>query len=248
MYPHLFGIEFLDSYSVMMVLGILAAVLLFRTLCTIKKVDDKAYSYYSTAGLVSIAVGIFSAFLFQAIYDLIETGVFELSGLTFMGGLVGGVACFVAFGVFAKNETVKSAFFPVAELAVPCILLAHFLGRIGCFLAGCCYGKQSSHGIFMPEVGAKVIPTQLYEAIFLLVLFGIILFLTLKKSSAFNLIIYAISYSVFRFIIEFFRDDPRGAFLGALSPSQVQSLILFTVGVALLVYKLVKSKKEPISE
>jgi phosphatidylglycerol:prolipoprotein diacylglycerol transferase len=242
MYPYFFGLKWLSSYTVMMVVGILAAVILFRVLCSVKKIDDEAYSYYSTAGLVSIAVGLFSAFLFQALYDFAKSGEFELSGLTFMGGLVGGVVCFVLFALVSKKPTVKKAFFPVAELAIPCVSLAHFIGRIGCFLAGCCHGKVSEHGIFMPAVNATVIPTQAYEAAFLLVLTGVLIFLTLKVRSDLNLIIYAFSYSIFRFIIEFFRGDDRGAFLGALSPSQVQSIILFLVGVALLVLKILSKK------
>jgi phosphatidylglycerol:prolipoprotein diacylglycerol transferase len=217
-----------------------------------------SYDYYSLLALISIVVGFIFAYLFQDLYHLLDTGKsniandlkrwmdggeFALSGgVTFMGGLVGGVVCFVLFALVSKKPTVKKAFFPVAELAIPCVSLAHFIGRIGCFLAGCCHGKESEHGIFMPAVNATVIPTQIYEAAFLLALTGVLIFLTLKVRSDLNLIIYAFSYSIFRFIIEFFRGDDRGAFLGALSPSQVQSIILFLVGVALLVFKILSKK------
>lgn len=244
MYPKLFGV--IPSYSFFLVIAILLAVCAFRFFATKAKLDEKSYNYYSTAGLVSIAVGLFGAFFFQAIYDWAKTGVFELfDGLTFMGGLVAGVITFVLFGATAKDKQVKGDFFPTAQLAVPCIALAHCLGRIGCFLAGCCYGKESSHGLYFESLGKTVIPTQLFEAIFLALLFVGLAFLTLKvKKTDYNLIIYALCYSVWRFIIEFWRDDNRGAFLGPLSPSQVQSIILFCVGIGLIIWKIVSDRKK----
>ena len=91
----------------------------------------------------------------------------------------------------------------------------------------------------MPAVGAKVIPTQLIEAAFLFALFGLLLWFTLSdKVKGFNLVSYALSYSVFRFVIEFFRDDYRGSFIPGLSPSQFQSIILLAVGVFVVALRL----------
>lgn len=240
MYPYMFGGK-ISSYSVFMVIAIIAAVILYRLLSAKKKTPDDIYNYYSTAGIVSIAAGVLSAFLFQSVYNFFETGVFRLGGLTFMGGLVGGALCFILFAVCSRKANIRRAFFSQSEIAAPCVALAHAIGRIGCFLAGCCYGKESEYGLFFPAIGKKVIPTQLYEAVFLFVLFAVLLAFTLKnKPEGFNLIVYCFAYSVFRFTIEFFRDDPRGAFLGALSPSQVQSLIFFACGIALTVLRLKK--------
>ncbi len=239
MYPYLFGK--IPSYSVMMIIGMISAILLFRILCTKNKISNNVYDYYSTAALIAIAVGLGSAFLFQAVYNLISTGIFKIQGLTFMGGLIGGSITFVLFGLITRNPERKSAFLPVAELGVPCLIVAHAIGRIGCFLAGCCYGRESEYGIYMPEVGVKVIPTQLIESAFLFVLFGVVLFFTLShKVKGFNLVTYAVCYSIFRFILEFFRDDYRGSFIPGISPSQFQSIVLFVVGVALLVLRIKK--------
>ena len=242
MYPYMFGGK-ISSYSVFMVIAIIAAVILYRFLSAKKKTPDDIYNYYSTAGIVSIAAGVLSAFLFQSVYNFFETGVFRLGGLTFMGGLVGGALCFILFAVCSRKANIRRAFFSQSEIAAPCVALAHAIGRIGCFLAGCCYGKESDFGLFFPAIGKKVIPTQLYEAVFLFVLFAVLLTFTLKnKPEGLNLIVYCFAYSVFRFTIEFFRDDPRGAFLGALSPSQVQSLIFFACGIALTVLRLKKTR------
>ena len=240
MHPFMFGGK-ISSYSVMLVIALIAAVALFRILSGVKKTPDKIYSYYSIAGIVSIAAGIASAFLFQAVYNFFETGVFRLRGLTFMGGLTGGALCFILFALLSRRPEIRKAFFSEAELAAPCIALAHGIGRIGCFLAGCCYGKESEHGLYFPALNARVIPTQLIEACFLFALFGVLLWMTLKnKPVGVNLIVYCLAYSVFRFIIEFYRDDPSGAFLGALSPSQAQSIILFSAGAALVVLRIKK--------
>ena len=155
---------------------------------------------------------------------------------------MGGVLTFILFTLLQKNKVIKKSFFPVAEIAVCSITLAHAVGRVGCFLAGCCYGKESSFGLTFPHIGT-VIPTQLYEFIFLFILTAVLIFLVLSdKLKGFNLCIYALSYSVFRFIIEFFRGDPRGAFLGIFSPSQVQSIILFFVGIVLLILRIKKQR------
>lgn len=238
MCPQILGI---DSYWLMMMLGVVTAILIFRFLTTKGKLPNKAYDYYAFAGIASIAAGLVFAMLLQSFYNFVETGVFVLKGLTFMGGLVGGALTFVTFALSTKNITIRKCFFPVAEIAVPCILIAHCLGRIGCFLAGCCYGVESEFGLFFPTLNKTVIPTQLIEAIFLAILFAITLFFTLKnKLKGFNLPFYCIGYAIFRFIIEFFRADPRGAFLGFLSPSQVQSILFLLIGIALLVLRIKK--------
>ncbi len=237
MHPYLFGK--ISSYTVMLAVAIVAALLLFRVLTGKKGISDRTYNHYMTVGLGSILAGIISAFLFQAAYDFIETGKFELNGMTFMGGLVGGVICFIVCTLLCKDKKIKSEFWEVAEIAAPCISLAHGLGRIGCFLAGCCYGKQSEHGIYMPEVGARVIPTQLIEAIFLFVLTAALLVMLMKKRlNGYCLVTYALSYSIFRFVLEFFRDDPRGALLPFISPSQALCILLFIAGAVLLVRRL----------
>jgi len=129
-------------------------------------------------------------------------------------------------------------FTDIAYLVIP---LGLAFGRIGCFFYGCCYGKPttSSIGILFPRespaglLGVKVIPTQLISAIFLLLLFFLLLFLMKKKK--FNgqiLLAYAFFYGIFRFIIEFYRGDPRREVF-SLSTSGFISLILVILSVFL---------------
>ena len=109
--------------------------------------------------------------------------------------------------------------------------IAHAFGRIGCFLAGCCYGKETDSwiGVQFPHLHEKVIPTQLIESGFLFLLTGILLVLILVFNFKYTFIVYLGAYSVFRFIIEFFRGDPRGNFLGIFSPSQVWSIFIWII-------------------
>ncbi len=248
MYEYLFGVEALPMYGVMLAVGLLAAVLTFRIICTKKKVDDKTYTFYSLLAIISIALGIGGAALFQSVYDMIEAAAngnkvtFGYSGLTFMGGLITGVLVYVIGTlIFAKGK-VKRNFFECASYAAPCLVLGHMFGRIGCFCAGCCYGKPTDSfiGIKFVTTDTKVHPTQLYEVIFLAVLFALMMVLLFKYNLYKILLpLYGMAYAVFRFLIEFIRDDDRGQFIPGLSPSQFQVILLFSVAVALalLIYK-----------
>ncbi len=86
-----------------------------------------------------------------------------------------------------------------------------------------------------PGMTQKVIPTQLIEMIFLLILGLILLFLALKKVSKYQMPIYMLSYGIFRFIIEFYRGDERGQ-IGVLSPSQYWCLILIIGSIVLAIF------------
>lgn len=140
-------------YGILLAVGLLSAVLLFKIICNVKKVDDKTYTFYSLLAIVSIAIGILGAAIFQAFYDMIELYrtqkilKFEFTGLTFMGGLISGVLAFMLGTVIFAKGQVKRNFFECASYAAPCIVLGHMFGRLGCFCAGCCYGKRTD-GIF----------------------------------------------------------------------------------------------------
>ena len=122
-------------------------------------------------------------------------------------------------------------------------MLGHLFGRIGCFCAGCCYGKPSSgpFGVKFPDLAQKVLPTQLFEALFLAALLAAMLGLLLRFDQYKLLLpLYGFSYAIFRFCIEFARGDERGTLIPGLTPSQTQSLLLFAVAAVLtrFVYKL----------
>jgi len=227
----------IHMYGVMIAVGLLCAFLVLFYYSKKKNIDSKLVDFVFYDGVVSIAFGFFSAALFQALYNYIKNpvGGFHFgSGITFIGGLIGGVICFLAvYFIFKKRLNIR--LLDIIDI-IPCsIFVAHGWGRIGCFFAGCCYGKETSSflGVQFPNLPNPVYPTQLFEAAFLFIMFGICSYLVLKKDFKHNLGLYLISYGIFRFLIEFLRGDDRGQIFGGLiSPSQFWSIIMIIAGVA----------------
>ena len=92
------------------------------------------------------------------------------------------------------------------------------------------------------------VPTQLYEALFLFILFGLFTFLLFKFGFRRNLELYLILYGIFRFVIEFFRADERGQLVGSISPSQFWSILMVVLGVGLWVVMTLWEKKRETVE
>ncbi len=266
MYPNelfnIFGVS-VDLYTICFLVGIIACLMF--TIIAMKKCG-----YSSTArdaiifiGILSIMIGLLSAALFQAFYNLIAGNGFKFEGMTFIGGLIGGVVAFVGLYflyVYVINPRLKEkSFFKsdmnkgiwyLLRIAPISITIAHGFGRIGCFFAGCCYGKPTDawFGIQFPGLHTKVIPTQLFEAIFLFLISAIMIVLLFVVHFKYNMSLYLVSYGIWRFIIEFFRDDYRGSFIPGLSPSQFWSIVMVIGGVAIFfLYKYFDPKltKEP---
>ncbi len=257
-------------YGICIAVGILACIILLFRFLTLNKVPSDVQDFIYFTAIFAIILGFLSAMLFQAIYDYIAnpSAGFKITGsITAMGGIAGGAAAFIAiyFGigyfVFMKKNNIHVKYFNELFRFAPIgITVAHGFGRIGCLFAGCCHGAYLgpdpvAGGLYMQgtvyseALGEYVtkwgyyVPTQLYEAIFLFVLAGILTFLYFKKRFNCTMIVYLIAYGVWRFVIEFFRTDYRGGTAG-LTPSQWQSFIFIGIAVALIV--VYKIKKYPV--
>ena len=255
MYPYkIFGI--FHMYGLMIAVGILACFCVF-TLCSKKfKVEDKFIDFVFFNAIVAIGLGFGAAALFQATYNYIENpaGGFKFGGITFIGGLIGGVASFlIGYAIFRKRY--KGRISDILSIAPCSILIAHAFGRIGCFFAGCCHGAETDawYGIYMyaGSLGhhAKVVPTQLFEAIFLFALFAVCLILLLKKKFRYNMSVYLIAYGIFRFINEYLRADHRGELIPGVTPSQFWSILMVIIGVGLIFFMkwLFKKRDEELA-
>lgn len=155
-------------------------------------------------------------------------------GLFFHGGLFTAIIVTI---IFLKKKKLNLGQF--ADLLAPALALGYVFGRIGCFFAGCCYGKETSlpwgvtfsHPQSLAPVNVSLHPTQIYSAVVNFLLF---LYLWWRKNkphySGEILWQYLIGYSGTRFIIEFFRADERGIIFG-LPFTQVLSLCIFFVGI-----------------
>jgi phosphatidylglycerol:prolipoprotein diacylglycerol transferase len=169
-------------YGVMIAIGLLACFFVLFYYAKKLKYNPAFIDFIFYVGIGAIAVGFFFAALFQAFYNYLETGVFEFgSGITFLGGLIGGVACFFAlYFLFRKKYTTRLV--DIVSYLPCCILIAHGFGRIGCLMAGCCHGeylgsKYVFGGIYMKGTTngwGYYVPTQLYEALFLFALFAVL--------------------------------------------------------------------------
>ena len=236
MYPNLFGIEGF-SMVVMILLGFIAASVLLFIYLNHRKVDKSCYLDVLLIIVGTALMGMIGTILFENLYEAIKASIYHTNpkwtwGMTFYGGLIFGVPTFILiykYYYLRHNEPIMDK---ILIIAPACISLGHAIGRIGCFLSGCCYGIEtdSSLGILFPGHDHKVLPTQLIEFGFLLLLAVCLIYLAFRLNFSYNFIIYLAFYGIFRFIIEFFRGDERGQLQG-LSPSQYWciALVIFAI-------------------
>lgn len=237
------GKGYVTLYGIMIAIGILCCFITLTVYVKKKNVDEKIADFVFYVAIIAIALGFLSATLFQSVYNYIEdpSHGFEFGGMTFIGGLIGGVGVFLIIYFSTKNnirKDYKGSLIDIMPVVPCCITVAHGFGRIGCFFAGCCYGKETSGPLGMKFPGLKnpVFPTQLYEAIFLFIFFAVLCYLAFKVNTKGNLNmgIYCIGYGIFRFLIEFLRGDDRGKLFNLLSPSQFWSIVMIIIGVFLI--------------
>lgn len=263
MYPELIKIgKFtINTYGFMFALGV--ALGLWFILVQAKKeklnnsrIIDMAF-YTLIVSLLGSKIVLFIGDISYYTKDLKSLWSLVRSGGVFQGGLVFGVL----FGLWYVHKH-QLPTWKLADIIGPAIALGHGFGRIGCFTAGCCFGKECflpwgiifrnerSYELTGIPLNITLHPVQLYEAILNFINF-FILFLILKRKKFHGQIIclYIINYSITRFIVEFFRGDhPEKTFHFNLfslslhiSYPQVFSIISLIVG--LFLYKYLRKKK-----
>ena len=254
MYPNLFGIEG-SSMAIMMALGaIFSALEVFLYLRT-RGLEKKNYIDFFIVILATVFTGILFAMLFENVYEAVkhaQNGEPQAWtwNKTFYGGLFGGVLAFILVYRFYYLRHNPPIIKKVCVIAPSAICIGHGIGRLGCFLNGCCYGIETEawYGIQFPGHAHKVIPTQLFEMIFLLFLALILGILAFKNVTKYTFVIYMTAYGFFRFFIEFLRGDERGQLQG-LSPSQYWCIALIVGALVLFfLYKKVIFKEEKTSD
>jgi phosphatidylglycerol:prolipoprotein diacylglycerol transferase len=166
-------------------------------------------------------------------------GIFRIwdGGLVFYGGFIGGV---LGGGWFIRRR--KLPFWKLADVVAPFIALAHTFGRLGCFFAGCCYGREDAHwGVVFPALGDAIprLPTQLYEAAFNAVLFVFLFWRRKSPRPAGRLFwLYIGLYAAWRFSVEFLRgDEIRGTvFWPWMHTSQLLALLGMVLAIGFWTY------------
>ncbi|MBQ4493743.1 MAG: prolipoprotein diacylglyceryl transferase [Elusimicrobiaceae bacterium] len=233
--PEIFGIK-IPSYGLMTALGYGLAIYYCvknrKYLSVSKEVLSDIIFYLILGALIGGKIFyIFFNFDSFCASTLIEKIRF---GFVFYGGFIGAV---LALFLYTKNK--KIPFVKATDFFAPALALGHAIGRIGCFLAGCCYGKptHSFLGVMFNNPDTLVphhlqhthlYPTQLFESFANFVLFFILAKIYKKQDNTGKTsLTYIMGYALIRFIIEFFRGDDRGGTLLGMYPSQIIALILF---------------------
>lgn len=239
----------IGSYGLMLVLAFLSC--LFFMVREFKRNNyepDWGFSIVTWAAIGGI-VGSRLYFIIEHLGDFFRdpiSMIFTGSGLTFYGGLIGGLLT-----VVWRIHRLPAPTLKLADIVAPLVLLGYGIGRIGCFLSGDGdYGPPSDlpwamafpNGIVPTHV--PVHPTPVYETLMALMLFAILWNLR-KKNTTPGLMVsgMAIFYGIERFIAEFFRTTPK-VLWGWVSVAQIISVLLLIVGVIWGIY-LHKRKKNP---
>ncbi|HAX98096.1 MAG TPA: prolipoprotein diacylglyceryl transferase [Candidatus Atribacteria bacterium] len=232
------------TYGLFVALGLLLGLSLALKEAKRESLDPQAFldlTFYTVlAGIIGARIFYVAQNLSFYKENLLSIVRIWEGGLVFQGGLIFAIP--VAW-IFLKKK--KLSFWKTFDVLAPYMALGQAFGRIGCFFAGCCYGKPTNVPWAVTFTDPKTLalaciplhPTQLYSAAGLFFIFFILLFL--RKHTKFSgqlSCLYLIFHSSFRFCIEFFRGDPRGRFWGPFSPAQIICAITFVVAFSLLFY------------
>ena len=250
MYPELFSLGPLTvySYGVLLAASYLLGLQLARARARRWQVDPNRVLDLGIYIIIAALVGA-KLLLLVVDFDQFRRSPADMlslarSGGVFYGGLLLAVA--VAFWYIYRH---RMPFWTTCDVFAPGIALGHVTGRLGCFAAGCCYGRPThvpwavtftnplaALNVGTP-LGIPLHPTQLYEAGAELLILGVLLW-TERKGRPFagrTFWLYMLLYAISRYVIEIYRGDPRGT-VGVFSTSQFISIILAPLAIAMLVW------------
>ena len=217
----------LSSYNIMAGIGLILAILILEYQLSVWSDSAEENNKIYCVSIAALFIALTSAYFFDALvhersfYDgiLQFKNQHSIHGFTFYGGFLGGISCGMVMLKIYRISKLKAL-----NIVTPSIIFAHAVGRIGCFLSGCCYGRNFQIGHFSLKA-----PTQLMESFFLFLL-GLIIIKWIQTKNRFFL--YIICYGMFRFLVDFLRGDDRGTLIVTwLAPSQVVSIGLILAGV-----------------
>lgn len=255
MYNDLFSIGpvTIHGYGLMIGIGIVLAFIAGTYLAKKKGIDADELFNLTT---ISVIGGFACA---KVLFCIVEwdsfvknpLGTLGSSGFVVYGGIIGGI---LLCALYCKIK--KLPFWKYFDTVLPAVAIAQGFGRIGCFLAGCCYGRETGSFVgiafhnskFAPN-DVKLIPTQLFSSAGCFIMAAVLFAYSRKeRKDARTGALYLIMYSIGRSVIEYFRNDYRGA-IGILSTSQFISIFILIAGIILFVKPdiLVKDVKEHVA-
>jgi len=229
-------------YGVMVALAVV--LLILWMVWQIRRGADISYDSLLTVALIAIPSGIIISRLLHIIdlwgFYMANPGLLlGFGGLTIWGAILGAT---LGIWIYSRFSDFKFGYF--MDLITPGILLAQVIGRVGCTINGCCYGKASSlpwavvytNPDSYAPLGIAVHPTQIYEIIFLLIVFGVLFWLRKRFQPEGSLfLIYLSLYSMWRLGLGFLRDGTD--FLFGLHQAQVIGIIVLLIVIPILVLR-----------
>lgn len=226
----------IHGYGLMIAIGILAALFIGEARAKNRNLStDEIYN-------LTLCCAVFGFLGAKLLFCIVEwksfianpLSVLKSTGFVVYGGIIGGTLA--GYGWCRLRKLVFLDYF---DLVLPSVAVAQGFGRLGCFLAGCCYGREtdSMFGIvfhnsqFAPN-NVRLIPTQLISAFGMFVIAGICFWYAHRpRKRGTTGFLYLTLYSIGRFGVEFLRNDHRGE-VGIFSTSQFISLFIVLIGMA----------------
>ncbi len=248
MYPILisFGPVEIYTYGVFLAMAFYFSVQWAVRIGTRRGFDEEMILNLAVVSILSAIIGARSAYVFVYWDQFFADSYWDIfkvwqGGLVFYGGLIGGVCGGITYWWLRRMSILA-----MLDVAVMSVSLGHAIGRVGCFFYGCCYGKivpfgsaWLSLGHQFPHLEGIRYPVQIMASMGNALIFVLLIFVLKKaRRPATVTIVYCYIYSLFRFVIELFRDDPRGTILGVsqLSTSQTISVLILFTGICLHSY------------
>ena len=248
----LFGLK-IYSYGLMIAIGIISAGYLFISRSKKKGYDEDSLFNLIIFAVISGVLGGKLLFIVTEIKSIINNPsiLFNFgNGFVIYGAIILGA---LAIYVYCKRK--KWNTLEILDAVVPGVALAQGFGRIGCLLAGCCYGAETTSplGIQFPidslaPSGVHLHPTQIYSSVFDFALAVFLIWYSRKaRDNGKVMSMYVILYSIGRFFVEFLRNDPRGN-VGVLSTSQFIAIFTLMIGIAIYNIQKLKGRGKSVEE
>ncbi|MCD8300785.1 MAG: prolipoprotein diacylglyceryl transferase [Clostridiales bacterium] len=226
------------SYGLMIAIGIILAVIIaMKRAAGRKLVADEVLNI----SIIIVVFGFLGAKILFVLENFKQFLVSPMSVIGSSGFVVYGGICIGLFCVFAYCRWIrKVSFLRYVDLVFPCVALGQAFGRLGCFMAGCCYGKETTAwwGVTFPEgsfapAGVPLIPTQLISAIGDFVIFLVLIWFTKKAKKVGDVTaLYLLLYGAGRFCVEFLRQNEQGG-IGPLTTAQCFSICFIAASIIL---------------
>lgn len=238
-------------YGIMVALAVVTVVV--WALLAVRKDPRLSYNLVLNAALVGIPSGVIFSRLLHVVehwdYFVQNPGqIIGGEGLTIYGAVLGA-----ALGIWIYSRIRKISFGYLADVIAPAIILAQAVGRVGCTINGCCYGVETDlpwafvymHPATYGPIGTPVHPTQVYEIIYNLIVFGVLMWLRKKFRPEGSLfLIYLVFYAAWRLGVDFIRD--RNVLFIGLDEAQLISIVVLIFAGVQLIWKTRWIKKEVV--